>query len=319
MKRSLLSPAIFASGALSLLAQGSAWAQAAAASPAGRSAAEVASAATKAAATAGEKPPMTLLELVFSGGWTMVPLVALSIATIMLVVVYIMTLRRTSIATAPFMNTAEVLLRKRDYAGLLAISTRHGELIARVIQRMLDFTTRNPDASFEVVREIAQTEGASQAASLQNRITYLADIAVLAPMVGLLGTVFGIIRSFGVMASNVSQETRPVLLAQGVSEALVATGAGLIVGIVAMGCYGLFRNRVQHLISDLERASAHALGLLALTFDEAGEEAASPAPRQRSRSNSRSERSDRTDRAAPAEDGGTPGQGRSRIPIDDEF
>lgn len=314
MKRSLLSPAIFTSGALLLFAQGTAWAQEAAASPAGRSAAEVAQAASQVAAS-GEKPPMTLLELVFSGGWTMVPLVALSIATVMLVVVYIMTLRRTAIATAPFMNTAEVLLKKRDYSGLLAISSRHNELIARVIQRMLDFTTRNPDASFEVVREIAQTEGASQAASLQNRITYLADIAVLAPMVGLLGTVFGIIRSFGVMASNVSQETRPVLLAQGVSEALVATGAGLIVGIVAMGFYGLFRNRVQHLISDLERASAHALGLLALNFREEEEGVAAPS-RERARSNNRSER---PERATPIEESGSPGQGRPRIPIDDEF
>lgn len=225
----------------------------------------------------------------------MVPLVALSVVTVMLIIVYLMTLRRSAIATAPFMNTAEVLLKKRDYAGLLAISTRHSEVIARVIQRMLDFTTKNPNASFEVVREIAQTEGASQAASLQNRITYLADIAVLAPMVGLLGTVFGIIRSFGVLASNASQETRPVLLAEGVSEALVATGAGLVVGILAMAFYGFFRNRVQHLISDLERASAHALGLLALNFEEEEE----VEPRRTS------ERAQRTDRDERSEQGGT--------------
>ena len=133
---------------------------------------------------------------------------------------------------------------------------------------MLDFAAKNPGAPFEVVREIAQTEGSTQAASIQNRITYLADIAVLSPMVGLLGTVFGIIQSFGVLANAATtQASRPVLLAQGVSEALVATGTGLVIGIISMAFYGIFRNKVQSLLSELERASAHLLGLLSMHFE----------------------------------------------------
>ena len=125
---------------------------------------------------------------------------------------------------------------------------------------------KNPTASLEIAREIAQTEGSTQAASLQHRIVYLADIAMLAPMVGLLGTVLGIIKSFGVLASNTSQASRPMLLASGVSEALVATASGLILGVTAMAFYALFRGRVQSLISDLEIASAHVLSLIALNF-----------------------------------------------------
>jgi len=234
--------------------------------------AQAASAETAAAAAAEKAAPVTVLNLIESGGWAMIPLALMSILTLMLVVAFVFTLRRGAIVSTHFMNTAEVLLKKRDYPALLAISHRHSEAIARVVQRMLDFTTKNPTASFEVVREIAQTEGASQAASLQNRISYLADIAVLSPMVGLLGTVFGIIHSFGVIASNVSEASRPMLLAEGVSEALVATGTGLIVGIIAMAFYGFFRNRVQSLISDLERASAEALGLMALHFENKPEE-----------------------------------------------
>lgn len=210
----------------------------------------------------------TLLDLVKSGGVTMFPLGALSIITVMLVIVYFFTLRRGAIASASFMNTADVLLRKRDYHGLLAIASRHSEMVARIVQRTLAFATKNPRSSFETVREIAQTEGSTLAASLQHRIVYLADIAMLSPMVGLLGTVIGIINSFGTLASNVSQASRPALLAGGVSQALVATASGLILGITAMIFYALFRGRVQGLISDLEIASAHVLGLLALDYNK---------------------------------------------------
>lgn len=237
--------------------------------------AKVVETAATAAVTVQKTSPVTVLSLIESGGWAMIPLALMSVLTLMMVLAFLFTLRRGAVVSAHFMNTAEVLLKKRDYPALLAISHRHGEAIARVVRRMLDFSTKNPSASFEVVREIAQTEGAAQAASLQNRISYLADIAVLSPMVGLLGTVFGIIHSFGVLASsNTSEATRPALLAAGVSEALVATGTGLIVGIVAMAFYGFFRNRVQRLLSELERDAAQALGLMALHFNAPPEEGA---------------------------------------------
>ena len=209
---------------------------------------------------------MTLWKLVQDGGLAMIPLGFLSVVTVMLVLVYLFTLRRSSILTPHYMNTADVLLKKRDYLGLLAISSRHSEAVARVVQRTLDFATKNPTASYEVVKEIAETEGASQAASLQHRTVYLADIGMLSPMIGLLGTVIGIIKSFGLLGSGQSTQSRDVLLASGVSEALVATATGLVLGITAMFFYSLFRNRVQSLISDLEIACAHILGLIALNY-----------------------------------------------------
>jgi biopolymer transport protein ExbB len=209
----------------------------------------------------------TLLKLVESGGWAMIPLGVLSVVTVMLVLAYLFTLRRGAIVSAHFMNTADILLKKRDYLGLLAISSRHSEAIARIVQRTLDFATKNPQAELAIIREIAETEGSTQAASLQHRIVYLADIGMLAPMLGLLGTVVGIIKSFGVLASKATTESsRNTLLAGGVSEALVATASGLILGITAMAFYALFRGRVQSLISDLEIASTHVLSLLAVNY-----------------------------------------------------
>ena len=210
----------------------------------------------------------TVWDLVSSGGWAIIPLGILSVVTVMLVLTYLFTLRRGAVVSAHFMNTADVLLKKRDYHGLLAISSRHSEIVARIVQRTLDFATRNPNADFSVVREIAETEGSTQAASLQHRILYLADIGMLSPMIGLLGTVIGIIKSFGVLASRQTADaSRNILLAGGVSEALVATAGGLILGISSMAFYAFFRGRVQRLISDLEIASTHILGLLALNYN----------------------------------------------------
>jgi biopolymer transport protein ExbB len=218
---------------------------------------------------------MTLWKLIQDGGWAMIPLGFLSVVTVMLVFVYMFTLRRGAILTPHYMNTADVLLKKRDYLGLLAISSRHSEAVARVVQRTLDFATKNPTASYEVVRDIAETEAASQAASLQHRTVYLADIGMLSPMLGLLGTVIGIITAFAKLGKDATA-SRDILLASGVSQALVATATGLILGIVAMFFYSLFRNRVQSLISDLEIASAHILGLIALNFNKKREQSRVP-------------------------------------------
>ena len=73
-------------------------------------------------------------------------------------------------------------------------------------------------------------------------------------MVGLIGTVVGIVKSFGGLGSGLMGQNRDWALASGVSEALVATGAGLIIGVIAFVFYALFRNKVQRLISDLEVA-----------------------------------------------------------------
>ncbi len=209
-----------------------------------------------------------LLKIITEGGWVMVPLGILSFLTVMLVLVFFLTLRRSAIMTSHYMNTADVLLKKRDYLGLLAISSRHSEAVAGVVQRTLDFATKNPSASFDVVKEVAQSEGNAQASALQHKVTYLADIGAISPMVGLFGTVLGMIKSFGSLGSGVVKQNRDWAMANGVSEALIATAGGLIIGILAFAAYSYFRNKAQRLISDLEVASSHVIGLIALNYNK---------------------------------------------------
>lgn len=236
--------------------------------PAARNASAVQAAAQNSAASSEGEEGMNLFEMLRKGGWAMIPLGGLSVLTVMLIVGFAITMRQGTVASRHYISSVEVLIRKKDYLGVLAISNRQGEALARVVQRALDFATKNPGVSFESLKEVAAAEGSAQASTMLHRVAYLADIGILAPMVGLFGTVMGIIRSFAAIGRGTSSLSRDVLLASGVSEALVATAAGLILAVVSAAFYAIFRNRVQGLISELEGASSHVLGLLAASYQK---------------------------------------------------
>lgn len=205
---------------------------------------------------------ITLVDILKKGGWVMSALVVLSVFTLILVLLYFLTLRRSTVVTNKFMNAAEAMIRKRDYLGLIAYCHRRSESVARVTQKTLDFLTKNPNASQPEIREVAESEGNRQAGILTQRISYLADIGGIAPMVGLLGTVIGMIKSFMEIANGNIEGTQQLELAQGVWEALITTAAGLVISIVAMTFYSFFRGRVQSHTAELEAASTHILALV---------------------------------------------------------
>ena len=213
----------------------------------------------------GTDPVDTLWGVLVSGGYFMLPLAALLFLATLLIFIYLLTLRRGAVVTHRYMDICEALMRKRDYLGLLAVSSRHGESVARIVQGMLAFAKDNPTAPLASVREIAETEGTRQASALSHRITYLADVGTIAPMVGLLGTVSGMIHSFGSLATDVAT-SKPMMLASGVSASLVCTASGLVVGIVAFTGYAYFRGRVHRLHSELEGAATQLLAVFSLYY-----------------------------------------------------
>jgi len=200
----------------------------------------------------------TLWEKLVEAGWVMIPLLAVSMLVVALVLYYLMTLRRGHVVTDGFRSSAEAMIREGNFAGLLDVARASPQLLARVVEKAAQFKQDHVEADFSAIREVAEAEGNRQAAALNQMVVYLMDIGVLAPMLGLLGTVVGILRAFGTIASEEATAMRTLFLAGGVSQALVATAAGLIVGITAMFFYSYFRGCAQRLISELE-ASATAL------------------------------------------------------------
>lgn len=98
-------------------------------------------------------------------------------------------------------------------------------------------------------------EGGRIAARAFSAVDWLADIAAIAPLVGLLGTVLGMFQAFGGIASDVSAGAKPVVLAAGVSKAIVTTIFGLVVAIPSLIAYAIFRRRAARRIAELEEAA----------------------------------------------------------------
>ena len=230
---------------------------------------------------AQEAPPsgpeeVKLLEVISTGGIMMYPLALLSITALVLIILFFLTIRRGTVVSDRFMRTAEGLIRKRDYLGLVNFANRRGESVARITQKTLDFATKNSDSAFTEIREVAEAEGSRQASILNQRITYLSDIGTIAPMVGLLGTVIGMIKSFLEISQGNFEGVRQMQLASGVSEALVTTASGLVIGIIAMIFYSIFRGRVQRYVTELEAASTHLLALMASQFQRPAQARSAP-------------------------------------------
>lgn len=95
-------------------------------------------------------------------------------------------------------------------------------------------------------------EGARIAERMMMAVDWLADIAAIAPLVGLLGTVLGMFQAFGGIASDVNAGAKPVVLAQGVSQAIVTTIFGLAVAIPSLVAHAFFRRRAARRIAEIE-------------------------------------------------------------------
>lgn len=213
------------------------------------------------AAAPAKAKAVVLLDLVQKGGVTFYVLIALSVVMVALIVFLLLTVRRGAVVSDYFMRTADALIRKQDYHGLLAVCNRRSESIASITQKALDFATKNPMATFEEVRQVTEAEGQRQASQLHQRVTYLSDVANVAPMVGLLGTVIGLMSEF-TRISKADMQQAQMEFAGGTAEALINTAAGLVIAIPAMMVASLYRGKVNTMISELESAATHIMALL---------------------------------------------------------
>lgn len=208
------------------------------------------------------------------------PLLILSLITVMLILFIAFTVRQNTVVSDGFMNSADALIRKQDYLGLLSVCNRRNECVAKVTAKALDFATKNPTASFDEVREVTEAEGSRQASLILQRVSYLGDVGAIAPMMGLLGTVFGLITSFSEISQTQFAGSQAAGVASGVYEALYCTAVGLIIGIPALVVYSMYRGKAQRLISELEAASTHLMALLSAQYKRAARAAANRNPAQ---------------------------------------
>lgn len=204
---------------------------------------------------------MTLQQIMETGGWLMYVLAAMSVAGLALILYFFVALRRSQIIPKDLIDRVRGLLREGRLVEAQTACRNDGSAMAGILTAALDYAVRSPKPDPGLLREIVEGEGGRQATMIQNQTQYLLDIGVIAPMIGLLGTVMGMLTAFNTVALDLAK-AKPMLLAGGVSQALVTTVAGLIVAIPSMIAYAYFRGRVSRLISDMEKNAADMITLL---------------------------------------------------------
>lgn len=203
---------------------------------------------------------VSLLDMLGRGGVVMIALGVMSIVALALVIYFFVILRRSQVVPQLLRDDVLDKLESGELADARSACVYKPCAFSEVAVAAIDYA-RSGDLSPALMKDVVESEGGRQALIIQGQTQYLFDLAVLSPMVGLLGTVFGMIHAFNAVALDFTK-AKPMLLAAGVGEALVATAAGLIVGIPAMAFYAYFRNRAARLIAELEVSSGQVMNLL---------------------------------------------------------
>lgn len=186
------------------------------------------------------------------------PLFAVSVLTLAFIIYFIVVLRTGQVAPRKLHRRLVEHLRAGEFEDARKECERQRCALAYVTLAAVNYMRQMPDPDPTLLKDIIEGEGARQAETIQGQTLYLLDIAAIAPMMGLLGTVFGMVRAFGGVAEGLAS-AKPVALAGGVSQALYTTAFGLIIGIFAMVFYAIFRRMAAKLISHLEAASIDIL------------------------------------------------------------
>lgn len=175
-----------------------------------------------------------------------VVLLLLSFVMVALIVMNILQVRRDVMLPQDFIDAFEEKLNSKDYQGAYDISKTDESFIARVLAEGLGKLNRGYGEAVEGMQEVGEDENMA----LEHRLSYLALIGTVAPMIGLMGTVYGMIDSFQKIATSKTAPP-PSELADGISTALFTTLEGLAVAIPAMVFYSLLRNRIARFVLEV--------------------------------------------------------------------
>lgn len=207
-------------------------------------------------AWAGGETPDTFISIVFSGGpigiAIMLILIATSMASMYLVIEQALNLRRKIVLPEKLGDR----VRTNLLAGRVAEAQQACRDTPSVLSAVLARGLEELDGGYEAVEEAVEDALAEQSARLFRRVEYLSVLANLAPMLGLLGTVVGMVLCFREVAST-QGNAGAAQLADGIYQALVTTVAGLMIAIPSLAAFALFRNRVDQIIAEAASIALH--------------------------------------------------------------
>ncbi len=194
------------------------------------------------------KPDKTLLDMVKAGGWAMFPLGVLSVATVGFTVFNFIAIRRSSFINDEVVEELDAAVSQMDIDKAHQICNDNPSPITNTFNHGLD-QVRHQNFSTEAVEKAFDNAATKELSSAFVIVSYLSIIAAIAPMVGLLGTVSGMVKAFNSIASQ--GMGKPELLADNISEALITTASGMSIAIPAMFFFFFFRNRYGKIVAEV--------------------------------------------------------------------
>ena len=193
--------------------------------------------------------PSGILSFIEKGGFMMYPILFCSILVLGIGMERSYNLRRKNIIDADFLEKIRSYWNWNDIQLGLQLCAAHDTSLSRILKiGLLRF-----GGQLDEIERAIEGAGQHESSLLNSNLRILGAIANLTPMMGLLGTVFGMIKAFNVISQ--SGTGNPGLVASGISEALITTAAGMIVGIPALALYHYFRAKIDRYVFEMEEIS----------------------------------------------------------------
>jgi biopolymer transport protein ExbB len=213
---------------------------------------------TPAPVPATKAPTITLWWMLEKGGLINWLILAMSVVGVVMAVYLLLTLTPSREVPQQLVKRAQTQIRAGDLRGAYEMCEGRDELFARVLEAGLRMSGRDR----YLIQEAMESEGERGATALWQRISYLNNIGAIAPLMGLLGTVWGMIRAFSGIAFE-NSAAKGLVMAEGVAQAMITTACGLMLAIPALLVYYYLRGRVIKIIAEVEAEASEIIELLA--------------------------------------------------------
>ena len=218
--------------------------------------AETASMAAQAAPQQVEQS-YSLIQMAAKGGWLMIVLAILSVIAIYIFGKKWWMIHKAQQVDKNFMRDIRDYIHEGKVKSALSLCEKYDSPIARLVEKGIERIGR----PLTDIQTAVENEGKLEVAKLEKRVSLVATVASLGPMLGFLGTVTGMVKAFQDMA-HAGNNIDIQLLSTGIYEAMVTTIGGLIVGIIAYFLYNLLVNRINKVVMELEVRSMEFMDLL---------------------------------------------------------
>ncbi len=191
------------------------------------------------------------------GGILMIPLILCSIIVLAIMIERAISLRRKKVLIPEIINVIDTIKKPEDIHLAISICQKNVGAFANIVQLGLE----SKDLSNDELKELISDQGRQEVRSLEKGLVVIETIAGIAPLLGLLGTVVGMIKVFTVISEQGLGQTQA--LSGGISEALITTVVGLSIGIPSFVLYNYFTDKAENLIMDIEKFTSQLLRKLA--------------------------------------------------------